>query len=294
MKILIDPLIFWLPPHSSNDELARAIKEIEQSIEHAVFLNSRGHTLTTTQAIRDAISESLLKNLLKHTPSKLYSKIMTLMGKLDIFTAPIAITDTWGVKDLYSFTSLPNADLWMNELARMASFLAATSVEFALFVRPIERRNIKIHATKDCRIYEKTIWQIYVRPYLSGTDYPVPCISNIRNIDVDWTRRYDDYLPDTAPNNGLAFLPPADWESQSLVAVHTRNSKPVWLDAGLNGWSSTNTPGSGHHWDVFVHDPRVIKSLGHLFTTKDGYTNHINITRFGTNDRNKIAGEHHH
>lgn len=285
MKIILDPLIFWLPDPIHN--LEKEIKIVLENIDNTTKIIRSNHQITTNKSLWSRINKTLMPRLAQHINAReLQPRIQYIKENLIIITSPEKNTETWGVRNLFTPANLPDPDSWMTDLARIASHWIHTGEEFALMTRLIEGRNTLIHTgAQHCKIVEKTIWEVYLKHEEEVNPQTIPCISHVRNLEVAWTRRYDNYLPDSAPPDGLAFTPIANWNDPKTSIIRTIKSKPTWIDLQGNGWSDPNTPGEPHHWDVFL------QNLGLRHKFKNSY---VNITRFGTNDRNRVQGQVHH
>lgn len=284
MRIIIDPFFFWTDPSQKITPVAQ--KSILDSFDLLIRLNKAGYQICATLPLWTRINTELMRRLAHSIPSHaLQPRIHALNGILQIVAPPPQVGQTWGIKTLFTFLNFPDPQFWMGEVAAIAGAWINSGIDFQLAMKLIEGRNLKRQSVHHCIIWEKTHWNIYIQQNGQALAAPIPCVSSMRNIEVPWTRRYDDYLPDTADAAGLAFVPKQNWDDVKTKVIKTVESKPTWVDINDNGWSDTNTPGQGHHWDVYL-------TLTHLRTKFR--SNYVNITKWGTNDRKKQPGSIHH
>lgn len=185
---------------------------------------------------------------------------------------------TWGFRRLFAWERLPAG--WHEIMTRLLVSCALLDEPVVLATRLFRGRNLTLHAVERTTLLEKTCWRLVLhvpgrRPRL------VPCVRSRRNLDVPWTTRFDDRLPD---RGRYPFCPPQRWWRGRVVAHRTCRSKPCWIDGFGNGWGQ---PGAGGnlHWDVFLEDPEVAEAIG---------LNAINVVAWGTLEPNKTPGEIHH
>jgi hypothetical protein len=284
VKALLDPYLFWLPQAP-----APGPTEVRAFLETLDFLNSlpgRGIELVATPALWDTITREFISHAARHVPPRdLQPRVTAVNRRLRLIVPAVQTGTTWGVHPLYAFGGHGGVPDWATELTALMAFLLAGHEQVVVAVRLLLGRNVSAHEAGASVIYEKTRWRIHVRSTLLDDLRHVACVHHVRNLDVPWTARFDVALPDTCPAGGLAFSVPPNWDSQAFQAVRTHASKPTWVDAAENFWADPNTPGQPHHWDVFLQNPADLKRFG---------LSPINITRWGTSDRGKVAGELHH
>lgn len=286
MKAILDPFVFWLPPNAQINQ--KYIGDILTSIDFVISVSRhRSVAIATTDAIWKRIIRDLVRPLSNHiAPRLLQPRISALRNILTLVEPPPIVTgETWGMKQLFTFDNLPDSDNWMTPLARLAAYWINNNEEVVFLTRLWEGRNLVKHSAGHCVIWEKTHWKVYIQANAVNGTVGITCISSLRNLDVPWTTRYDDRLPDKAPDEGLPFVPPATWDRPTTHAVRTIRSKPAWVDKMGNGWADTNTPGIAHHWDVFLNHTDLKSKFG---------DDHVNITCWGTEDRGRIQGSIHH
>jgi hypothetical protein len=283
LKAILDPYIFWLPVAPTE----KSIKDLLKSIDFVISAVRQGITVSVTKSVWLRINQDFIRFAATQMPShQLTTRVQVLSRTLTFTEAPPAQGETWGIKSQYVFAGFADPNFWLSELAKVAMFWIAEEEEFVFLTRLLVGRNVREHQTANCVIWEKTHWEIFVRSSEgNATAVGIPCITSLRNLSVQWTQRYDDYLPDTAPANGLAFRPVPDWKKPSTTVVRTIQAKPTWVDIEGNGWSDTNTPGDAHHWDVFLDPAPLVKKFGSA---------HVNIKSWGTDDRGRVPGEVHH
>lgn len=288
MKAILDPFVFWVPPAAQITE--NHIDEVFRSIDFVVSISRRGVQIATTKAVWLRINTEFLKPLSLRAKAKdLAPRIRTLQKVVNVVEPPVCNGQTWGVSSLFGFPNVPNSDLWSTDIASLATHWIDNDIDvdqqFFFLTRLFEGRNISRKSSGNSSIFEKTLWRVHIQSGTTTNKREILCLSSLRNLDVRWTIRYDDRLPDTAPFDGLSFTPADTWDQLSTVVVRTIRSKPAWVDAHGNGWSDTSTPGVAHHWDVFLNENTHI--------TKFGDT-HVNITCWGTSDRGRAPGAIHH
>jgi hypothetical protein len=288
LKAILDPFVFWLPPAAQRTQTH--INDVLRSIDLVVNIGRRGLQVATTKAVWQRIHLEFVKPLSTCVPPKdLTHRIQALQQLVTIIEPPVCNGQTWGVSPLFEFQNIPNSDFWMTDIASLATYWIdndiANDQAFVFLTRLFEGRNLTRRSTGHCVIFEKSLWKVAVQSGTSGNVREIYCISSLRNLDVEWTIRYDDRLPDTSPAGGLSFAPAATWRLSSTVAVRTIQSKPTWVDAYGNGWSDTSTPGIAHHWDVFLNESSHRAQFG---------DDHVNITCWGTSDRGRTPGSVHH
>ncbi|MBF0628042.1 MAG: hypothetical protein HQL91_07460 [Magnetococcales bacterium] len=144
----------------------------------------------------------------------------------------------------------------------------------------IAGRNLQPHQTGHSTLEEITRWALYVQPAGIGPKR-IRCIHHPRNLDAEWTTRYDWRLPDRGK---FPFCVPDGWCKQTTQAVKTVASKPAWIDRFDQGWASPNTPGTPYHWDVYL-SPEHETMLG---------VAQINVTRFDAPASQGTPGTIHH
>jgi hypothetical protein len=111
----------------------------------------------------------------------------------------------------------------------------------------------------------------------------IPCVGSERHIDVAWTRRMDDRLPDAHGTGLHPYCPPAGWRNAQTRVWGTQQSRPCWLDARGQGWARPAIA-DGYHWDVYVTSEAEARiGLGQ-----------INVTRFGAPAGQGHPGDLHH
>lgn len=283
LKAILDPYIFWLPAVPTE----KSIKDLLASIDFVISAVRQGLTVSVTKSVWLRINQEFIRFAATQMASHhLTTRVQILTRSLTFTEAPPVQGETWGIKSLYAFADFPDPTFWLSELAKVAVYWIAEEEEFIFLTRLLVGRNVREHRTANCVIWEKTHWQIFVKSSAkNAASVGIPCITSLRNLSVQWTQRYDDRLPDTAPGGGLAFVPVPDWKKASVSVVRTIQSKPTWEDFEKNGWSDTNTPGTAHHWDVFLHPAPLIQKFGGV---------HVNIKSWGSDDRGRVPGEVHH
>jgi hypothetical protein len=281
--LLIDPYIFL--PTKGLSYSAQRLKEVKANLKNILLINRHlKYDLVVDQAHWKDIEKRYLRVLTSafNDPELNVALISlrSIIKKVD--TTVVGNIHTWGVKPLcYDFASEEDTGFG-DFIARAAVYCIIQYGRANLFVEETLGRNIHEHSAGHSRIKERLRWRVYVsRAGLNGA-VPVSCIYSPRNIEIPWTTRFDIFLPDTGE---YSFVPPANWHLRSTVAVVTKQSKPVFLDASGNGWAAPNTPGQAYHWDVYLTDPKWAAARG---------TDQINVTRYGAPESQGVSGTIHH
>lgn len=185
---------------------------------------------------------------------------------------------TWGVRPLFVWSRL-SAE-WHAIMTRMLVGCALLDEPVVLATRLFAGRNMTPHAVGRTTLIEKTRWRIMLHvPGRAPRD--VPCVRSRRNLDVPWTTRFDERLPD---GGHYPFCPPGRWWRRRVEAQRTFKSKPCWIDRFGSGWAQ---PGAGGnlHWDVFLETPALVEAIG---------LSAINVVAWGSGETGKEPGEIHH
>ena len=284
MNVILDPLLFWLPDNPTANDIASALTFVDETL----VVGRSGYQLVCSQRLWAKIVTVNYRKLSEFVRShELHARLRELERRLRMVQWAVQDTETEGIRELINFAGYPDAVEWMTAVAQVVAHSINVDEDFCLMSRLLQGRNVTPRSSmQHCVIYEKTHWEVYISLTNANVkrEHKVKCIGTLRNLLVPWTARHDDDLPDTAPNAGLAFVPKADWDNRAVDVIRTVNSKVCWIDESANAWSDTNTPGRAYHWDVFPSAKALIERLG----------NHVNITRYGTNDRDRVPGEIHH
>ena len=276
MNLLIDPGLF-APSVGGEEELNNCLAESIRILGRSgVVVNSDedwadiyktfiSPAFAAAEDQRTKVALSILRK--RHSPPK-------------VATAVSPAVRTWGILPLMGIFKT-EATLRSNLLAKSAYFALLARLDFCLFSRPMESRNIQTHQVGHSKLIEKTRWRIYLGGIGLRGASAVPCVFSARNVAVPWTARYDEFLPDSGV---VPFVPPATWWKRDAVAYRTVASKLAWIDVAGNGWVSPNTPGCPHHWDV--HFVRDVDSPNGL--------NPANIVRWGAPASQGTCGSVHH
>jgi hypothetical protein len=193
------------------------------------------------------------------------------------FTDPSGPVRTWGVKPLFEWLS-PE---WHQIMRRVLLGCVTSEEDLLLVVRLCEGRNLETIRHGHARIYLKTRWRVSIQH--AGKTSRIPCVRNLRNLDVPWTCRLDEHLPSTFEHASHPFCPPVRWDKRDTVVQGTHTSVPAWIDGLGNGWAPPST-GGGYHWDVF---------LVHALEEQIGLSP-INVTRWGGPPVQGVSGDLHH
>lgn len=220
-------------------------------------------------------------------PSRLSTALATLLAYPRVTGLPDpparGKTKLWGVKPLFGWERLPSH--WLGVMERVLIGCAQKGEDTLLITRSFVGRNEKRHEDRKCILREKDPWRCYAH-VPGAAPMHVPCVRSARNLDVPWTARFDERLPESGT---FPFCPPARWwrrksQEKEIHACRTVRSKPAWLDRFGNGWTQPTTGGE-YHWDVFLEDPSLEAQVG---------LNAINVVAWGTTEPGKTPGELHH
>lgn len=185
---------------------------------------------------------------------------------------------TWGIRPLFAWGRLPA--MWHEIMTRLLVGCVLLDEPVVLATRLFAGRNVVQHAVGRTTLAEKTRWRIML--HVPGRPpRAVPCVLSRRNVDVGWTTRFDDRLPD---GGHYPFCPPVRWWRREVIAQRTFKSKPCWIDRFGSGWGQ---PGAGGnlHWDVFIEAPGLVEAVG---------LSAINVVAWGSGEAGKVPGEIHH
>lgn len=173
---------------------------------------------------------------------------------------------------------------WEEPMMKAALRALSADHEVILLTRRVDGRNIQRHAASDCTLDEITRWALYLQPKGMGPKQ-ILCVYHPRNLQLKWTVRFDWRLPAVSDGARYPFCPPDKWWRAKTPAHRTIKSKPAWVDKLNNGWARPNTPGLGHHWDVYIESPQLQEAVG---------LDQINVIEFGVPSTEGKPGHIHH
>jgi hypothetical protein len=285
MNLLIDPTIFKDYIDSGFDGLFLPILEARLARLSRILLGQAASIVFFKNQWL-IFQESFVAPVHKHaiTPN-VRTPLDLLRGRVKILPSNLnAGVHAWGFEQL--FRGLVGDDVdWPSTMAALAAEALRGEEPVAIFTDLIVGRNAELHVVGHSRIVEKTRWRAYVRSIgVRGGIGHVPCLVSMRNVNVPWTCRYDDSLPDNHPAGGYSFSPPEKWHRKDVVSIRTRLGKKCWIDINGNCWADPNTPGQAYHWDVFFESDED-SPIG---------ISPINIVRWGVPAREGLPGEIHH
>ncbi len=190
----------------------------------------------------------------------------------------------WGVQMMCDWSPLGGG--WRDDMERI---LAATAVyahaheeAVAFLCHRILGRNATDRSSGGVELIEVLRWRLSVS--VRGARPTVfPCVSKLRHLEVPWTRRMDERLPDLSGPGLHPYCAPAAWKNSQTVVWRTHQSRPCWLDAQSQWWARPAT-GGGYHWDVYLNDANE---------TRIGL-NQINVTQHGAPPAQGAPGDLHH
>lgn len=283
MNVLIDPELlapFRDARHCTETEAAALRRSLEQltkfTVKYDAKVVSTRHLWQKLQSLYIAPVVAAFNEPAVRTPLQLLrNRLRVVVPNAD------RRLDAWGFEQMLS---RDDGQDWPSGYASIAAELHAADESVVLFTRYLEGRNVRTHSTGHSILVEKTRWRMHIgAPSLNGIT-SVPCVASLRNIEVPWTTRFDDRLPDTAPPDGFAFQPPSKWYRGYVKPFRAHQSKHAWTDAVGNGWSDPNTPGTAYHWDVHFVDASG-SPIG---------ISPANIVRWGAPGAEGVAGGVHH
>jgi hypothetical protein len=189
----------------------------------------------------------------------------------------------WGVPMMADWPPFDRS--YRNELERVlaAAVVAAKSeTEVVFLCHRIEGRNVRDRSSGGVELAEVLRWRLAVAVRGAETTL-VPCVSNLRQVDVSWTRRMDERLPDVSGPGLHPFCPRDGWRNSKVDVWGTHQSRPCWRDDQGQWWARPGT-GGGHHWDVYLNAEHAA-SIGLA---------QINVTQHGAPTKQGRPGDLHH
>lgn len=250
MRLLLDPQLFE-PVASSSAPTASEVEELEVRLgEIAKIVSRSGASIHAPEELRQELIGRYIGPAYSKSSSPRVKQALTFLRNQLVWRVPtVPKVRAWGYLPLMAPLKA-DALRWANSLASAAASAALAKLPVFLYTPLIVGRNAVLHQVGDSKLLEKTRWRTYVGTVGLRGATPVPCVSTARNVVVQWTGRFDEELPDTAPMGGFRFQPPVDWEKRGTPAVRVVASKVGWLDAFGNRWVAPNTQGNPYHWDV--------------------------------------------
>ncbi|HHY6927763.1 TPA: hypothetical protein ACV4T7_007148 [Burkholderia ambifaria] len=283
--LVVDPYLFY-PDSSGHGYDQTRIDELKAQLSEIIAICRRFNwkVIFDRQGWRH-IELSVIRNITSQCKDNELAVALSVLRRNFLETIDVDAgvqVRTWGIKPLFNDLSTPEDVDLAEKVTRSLAYCLTRRQSVKLFVREVEGRNTKIHATGHSFICERTRWMIYLSMRGLNGAGPIACITKIRNITTEWTSRYDVGLPDTG---SFAFVPSTDWHLRKTIASRVMQSKPVFLDKEGNGWAKPNTPGVGYHWDVYLSDREWIDAVGLA---------QINICRSDAPVEQGAPGEIHH
>ncbi|MBF0310578.1 MAG: hypothetical protein HQL56_13720 [Magnetococcales bacterium] len=155
-----------------------------------------------------------------------------------------------GFKELFDLSRVPGGTNWQEAMIRAVVRALLTGEEVVILTRRLETRNIHKHSVGESALHEMKPWALSVQ--MDGHESKeVLCVYHVRNLEEDWTTRFDWRLPGTETK--YPFCPPNKW--REVDAFRTCESKIAWLDRFGNCWARPNiSGGKGGHWDVYIRN----------------------------------------
>lgn len=197
----------------------------------------------------------------------------------------VVLTGTmWGVVQMAQWPTSQRS--WRPELERVLAASVVTAaregVPVVFLCHRIEGRNIRDRSSNSVELVEVLRWRLSVS-IRGAMPALIPCVGQLRHLDVPWTRRMDDRLPDVHGPDLHPYCPPSGWAHARTKVWGTHASRPCWLDAQGQWWARPAT-GGGYHWDVYLnHDEEQRIGLSQ-----------INVTRHGVPIGEGAPGDLHH
>jgi hypothetical protein len=190
----------------------------------------------------------------------------------------------WGVPMMACWP--PFGRSWHEELERVLAASVVTAAHDGLPVvflcHRIEGRNVRDQSSATVELLEVLRWRITVSTRGAPTTV-IPCVGRPRHLDVPWTRRTDDRLPDQHGPDLHPYCPPIRWMNSQTRVWGTHQSRPCWVDAQEQWWARPST-GGGYHWDVFLNQVEAAR-IG---------LSQINVTQHGAPSGQGQPGDLHH
>jgi hypothetical protein len=258
--------------NDANSLLARPRARLVVAVDtFAWFDTVYRHEAHTIANAADRPLRQALDRLREHRKSGRTVQAVTLAGQM------------WGVKLMADW--LPFGRSWRAELERVlaASVVAAAreGLPVVFLCHRIEGRNVVDRSSANVELVEVLRWRLSVA-VRGASPAVIPCVGRQRHLDVPWTRRIDDRLPDQHGPGLHPYCPPLRWMHSQTTVWGTHQSRPCWLDAQAQ-WARPST-GGGYHWDVFLNQEQAAR-IG---------LSQINITQYGAPDEQGRPGDLHH
>lgn len=190
----------------------------------------------------------------------------------------------WGVALMADW--LPLGRTWRAQLesvlAAAVQTAARESLPLLFLCNRINGRNVRDRSSKEVELMEVLRWRLSAS-IRGAPPTTVPCVGKRRHVEVPWTRRMDDRLPDLHGPGRHPYCPLPDWMNSQTKVWGTHQSRPCWLDAQRQWWARPAT-GGGYHWDVYLNSDE---------TTRLGLPQ-VNITQHGAPADQGEPGDLHH
>jgi hypothetical protein len=284
LMLLIDPYIF-LPGKTGKFD-TKKICEIKLILKTIIFIcKQKNWKIICDRDGFNYIEMNIIKNITKDFSDPELATALLIMRRDCINTVHIDDAQrvrTWGIKPLFNNLVSESDKLLADFVTKSALACLNKGAQAYFFVHESVGRNIDLHRAGNSIILERTRWRIYLSAQGLPGIMPIPCIYHQRNLDVEWTTRYDIKLPDSGD---FPFIPLGKWHLRKTIAVGTKTSKPVFIDQDGNGWADPNIPGDSYHWDVYL------KNTAWIAATKKVQ---INISRHGIPSVQGKPGTIHH
>ena len=283
MMLLLDPALFLTekPDQLSYEEDTLLTRLVDDAVR---LCRQPGHRVLAAGGYWSKLQQELVRPLERVGSPRLKAGLDALRAHARPLVLPEPPASgkarMWGALQLFGWLRLGND--WFKVMEHVLLRCALLDEPVSLLVRLFEGRNQTTHAVGHSQLLEKTRWRLYVqvpgRPLCT-----LPCLRNPRNLAVDWTQRFDERLPAQSDGARFPFCPPEKWWRRHVEAFRTVKSKPAWVDKRGNGWARPAT-GGGHHWDVFIADPRLADSIG---------LDQLNIVQWEVRPEGSIGHIHH-
>lgn len=276
---ILDPALLWRAPGEHVDALEQAMR---LALQICVRIDARVPMLE--EYWRDLWLElgAPLERASLPAQRRAIQEVRKLGKPADDF--PPLRTPTgrvYGLRQLFTIGGTP--DPWCERMTNALARATATGARVVLLARRIVGRDLVLHSAGHSQLLESRRWVLQL--HLQGRPpAQVSCLHHPRNWDLPWTTRFDWRLPAVQDGATHPFCPPQHWWKASTSAVSTMESRTVWLDAHGRGWARPNTPGSGHHWDVYLREPALVDRVG---------LSQLNIIEFGDPSEGRAGHLHH-
>jgi hypothetical protein len=280
---LLDPCLF--DPAVHPDGIVGVVAGLDEVLS---ICRRRGILIPMVEEYWDKLSSRWMRPAERATPPRRRGPFQQLRRTAQQLDLPTYLegTKVWGFRHLFEDLGEPE-DRWADWLAESAVRCCLGGQDVVVFVASVEGRNFAVECHDGTALRHHTRWRVHTQPRGVGPCH-LPCWHHRRNVELDWTTRFDPRLPAAADGARFPFCPPSDWASMGVSVWRSVEARPSFVDAHGHGWARPRiNDGAGHHWDVYLSDERTRRRLGGV--------PRLNITAWGSlSDRGDGPGSIHH